>query len=504
MNILERDALEVLSLVQSVKNLFAPINRIPPEVLSLIPDYWHKTDTDRDLITLTHVCRGWRKIFVSRSSLWSHLDCKNVDKTRAYIERSKTTPLEIYLEDYPGKPYTKEAFLFTAPHISRLRHLTIFTDDIPDFIDYFFCRAPLLEELYITVFSLPVPILSSAFLNGDLSSLRKLSLNGVITHLPCKSLSNLTTFTLRNFPKDQIAVTQLLNLFEGAPLLHTIEFEYSIPGSSDAPPGQVVLLPCLKKLTINAYPAHSILLNHLSIPSGASLHLEFGFSGDTSLIPDYLPKPSENIKTLSRVTTINLLFDVKRKYLRLDGPDGETYVLGQALDGGTPSHVVDCGILRSLDQSILSTAKWLVISKLRLPQPIRVDESQIFHTLCSTNNLRALMLTECHNQPFILALNPNQNLSNHIVCPKLEDLVLCIRDWISFPTEDVLSMAEARALRGTKLWSITIVATRDVVPGREVLKLREHVGRMDFGVSDVLPDWDSLPDEVSYGRRKDK
>ena len=69
---------------------------------------------------------------------------------------------------------------------------------------------------------------------------------------------------------------------------------------------------------------------------------------------------------------------------------------------------------------------------------------------------------------------------------------------------DVFSMAEARALRGKKLSSITIIATHDVVPGREVLKLREHVGRMDFRVGDVLPDWDSLPDEVSYGRREDK
>ena len=494
----------MLSLIRSVKNSGVPINRIPPEVLSLVPDYWNKNETDKDLIALTHVCRGWRMIFVSRPSLWSHLDCRNIDKTRAYIDRSKATPLEIYLGDYPGKPYTKEAFLLAAPHIGRLRNLTIFTEDIPDVINYFFCRTPLLEELSVTVFSPPVLTLSSAFLDGDLSSLRKLSLRGVITHLPCKNMPNLTTFALSSFPKDQITVTQLLNFFESAPLLHTIKFEYSIPESSDASPGRVVSLPCLKELTINAYPAHSILLNHLSIPSGASLILGCGFGSDTSLIPDYLPKPSENIKPLSRVTTINLLFDVKYKCLRLDGSDGETYVRGRALDEGTPSHVVNCRILRSLDQSILSTTKWLAISKLILLQPVRVDESRIFHTLRSTNNLRALVLTECHSRPFVLALNPNQNLSNLVVCPKLEDLALCIGDWISFPTEDVFSMAEARALRGKKLSSITIIATHDVVPGREVLKLREHVGRMDFRVGDVLPDWDSLPDEVSYGRREDK
>ena len=37
--VFERDALDVLRLVRSVKSTFAPINRIPPEVLSLTPGY---------------------------------------------------------------------------------------------------------------------------------------------------------------------------------------------------------------------------------------------------------------------------------------------------------------------------------------------------------------------------------------------------------------------------------------------------------------------------------
>ena len=71
--------MEVLSLIRSVKNSFAPINRIPPEVLLLIPDY-DNDDMDQGLITLTHVCRGWRDMFISRSSLWTQLDCMNFDK----------------------------------------------------------------------------------------------------------------------------------------------------------------------------------------------------------------------------------------------------------------------------------------------------------------------------------------------------------------------------------------------------------------------------------------
>ena len=94
-----------------MKNIFVPINTIPYEVLSTIPDYWVDGDpmdnntadygmaanntADRNLITLTHVCHNWRELFISRPSLWTNLDCTNVEKTRVYIERSKSCLLKV-------------------------------------------------------------------------------------------------------------------------------------------------------------------------------------------------------------------------------------------------------------------------------------------------------------------------------------------------------------------------------------------------------------------------
>ena len=80
-------------MVRLMKNAFVPINRIPYEVLSIIPDYWAGEDTenefkyptDKDLITLTHVCHDWRELFISRPSLWTRLDCMSVEKTRVCV-----------------------------------------------------------------------------------------------------------------------------------------------------------------------------------------------------------------------------------------------------------------------------------------------------------------------------------------------------------------------------------------------------------------------------------
>ena len=70
-NILERDVIEVLSLIWTMKNGFAPINWIPPEVFSLIPKHWSHAEMDKNLITLIHMCRGWRELLIDRSSLWA-------------------------------------------------------------------------------------------------------------------------------------------------------------------------------------------------------------------------------------------------------------------------------------------------------------------------------------------------------------------------------------------------------------------------------------------------
>jgi len=287
MDVLERDASEVPILIRSVKNSFAPINQIPPEVLSLIPDHWDYDGTDQDLITLTHVCRTWRTIFTSRPSLWSYLECRDVDKTRVYIERSKVSPLEVYIEDSPDDPYIKYAVLLMTQLINRLKCLTISAEGVSHLFDHFACRAPLLKTLAITFSDLPPPALSNTFLDGDFSSLDELRLDGIITHLAWKSLSNLTTFELSRIPASSVSVTQLLNLFGSAPLLRVITLEDSLPASSDAPPARILSLTYLKELKIDAHQPHLILLNNLSIPTGASLVLEFDFDGNASLLLDY-------------------------------------------------------------------------------------------------------------------------------------------------------------------------------------------------------------------------
>ena len=481
-----------------MKNTFALVNKTPQDVLSLIPNYWEYNDRDEGLIKSTHVCRSWREIFISCPSLWTRLDCMNVDKTKVYIERSKSSPLEICLRQVGNTSYQEEAFVLAVPHIGRLRSLSMSgnpTNVLPTLVEYFSCPVLFLNEVNINLICNQAPILPDKLFNGYLPSLRELCLAWVTTPLPWRDLSNLTTFKFSHVPGDKIPSTQLLDFFESTPNLHYIQFHNSIPNSSNAPVERVVSLPRLKKLNILAQLAHSILLNYLSIPARASLRLEFTFSGGESPISSYLPKSPDNLNNLSHITAINLCFGAEQKSTRLKGPNGELCITGSWVRGGDQPHVGENRFLSSLSRFDVSRNRRLAITLYchRRDAPTRAET----RILRSMEGLRALILSRCSNLPFIFILNPNKNPDANpdkdLLCPKLEEIVLYVERPDQFYINELLSMAEERASRGAKLSGMTIVSMDALAPTKEVFQLRKHVSRVEYKFDDAPPAWDALP-----------
>jgi hypothetical protein len=481
-----------------MKNSFAPINRIPGAILSLIPNYCERRDADKDLITLTHVCRAWRGLFISHPSLWARLDLTNVDKTRAYIKRSRSSPLDLVLCEGEGehKPYLEDAFRLAVPHLRRLKFLTISgtSDHFQNLSKYLSPSVHVLKELTISLTCTPAPTLDNMLSTWDLSSLRTLTLGGVITHLPLKNLRSLTTFELSWAPDNAITMARLLDFLESAPRLRDITLCHSIPTSSNAPPGQVVPLPHLKKLTVFADPVHSILLNHLSIPAGASLVLGFKFSGDKSPLPDCLPKTTKDLKNLFWITTVNLRFDKVEKSAQLTGPSGEIHIFGcwEGEAKMTPSLDLDRQILQSLSYFPLCLTRRLAITKYEPSTVTEINESPPYHVFLCTRALRTLTLIRCNSLPFILALDPGLNPLKLVPCLHLEELVLYVETRNAFNIPELINMAKERALKGAKLRSVTIVGLDELVSGKEVFKLREHVEHVEYRFEEESPEWDAI------------
>lgn len=495
MDALEQDASEVLRLVRSVKNSFAPINRIPPEVLLLIPDYYDEEHVDQASITLTHVCRSWRETFTSCSSLWTRLDFSNVNKTLTYIQRSQSSPFRIYLKLRDDKPISN-AFALVIPHIRRLKSLTIDAEALPGILQYFRRHAPLLEKLDISIYPTNNLVLDGSLFNGDLSSLHHLRLHGLTTDFPWERLPNLRVVNLHSRLRGY-GTTQLLDFFESAPLLHTVSLAYPMPDASNPPPERVVPLLHLKEFSIRTKSPHSILLRHIQLPVGASLISEFRFRGEGFPLLEYLQARSPNLRNLSHITMANLLFNTRWKYVQLTGPSGTLRVVALWETWGAPSSFAkDREILRSLDYPTLSTIQRLSISKFGHPRPAEAEECPILQTLSSTHNLRTLILINCNHLPFVLALNPEQNPSNLVVCPNMQNLTLYIQSLSPRVVDRLTRMAKNRASRGAKLSSITLVDFGSCGHMNEVLELREHVTHVEYCIGDEPPAWDDILGEV--------
>ena len=446
------------------------INQIPSEILALIPDYWDTYNRDQDVIALTHVCRAWREVFTSRASLRTDFDCVDADKTRTYLERSKSSPLHLSLiGDHNLSP--SDPFFEIIPHaIGRLKSLSVegTPRNVQDITAHLSRPAPLLEDLTICGgvghTTDRNPVLTPALFNGDLSSLRELSLEHVRTELPWRNMANLTSFMLVRPSPSEVTVRHLLDFFESAPQLRVVDLYFATP-TSGAQNGRLVSLPRLKGMEITGDELPSLLLDHLLIPVGAELRTEVASVGH--LINTHLPRSLDNLRNFSNFTTIELYGDNSHLQIKFSGPNGQvTMVQHISLVNGT------CSVLESLAHFDTSKTECL---KINHGEPSSSDTP--FRALLPMKGLRTLTLSRCKN-PHILtyALHPSTSPSEVVVCPKLEELV--IEGGETLDVKNIIEMAGARASRGAKLKSVRINGPYKFVR-LDVLELKKHVSLVD-------------------------
>jgi hypothetical protein len=499
---LEQDAFEVLRLIRFWKNSLAPINRIPPEVLTLIPDFydpdpgdpdsWDPANKDQDWVTLTHVCRTWRKAFISRPSLWTDFDCRkmNADKTRIYLERSKSSPVSLRLDE-GGDLSPHNPFLQIVPYaINRLKSLVIngTPENLQDITARLSRPAPLLKYLSIVsdCTSGPHcdPMLTTALFDGEFPSLRKLRLQSVHIGLPWRDMINLTSFELC-YMMYEVSIRQLLDFFESAPRLRKIQLLHATP-SSGAQSDRLVSLACLEWMNITGDGSPSLLLDHLIIPIGAKLTI-FGASSGP-LTENLLPRSLDNLRNLFNFTDIHLHIYEYNPDIQFSGPNGQVRMFIPPRDNTT------CLVLESLDR--FDTSK---TERLQIDYGYSPSDGPLHRALIPMQHLRTLTLFRCASPDiFIHALDPIVHSSGVVVCPRLEELVLVLcPDGETLDIKNVTEMAAARASRGKKLKSVKIISQDESVQ-IDVLELRKHVSNVDY-----TPEGDSANDEPDSSDAED-
>lgn len=101
--------------------------------------------------TLSHVCKLWREVCLSNSTLWTKIDCSSTNFTRELLARSKEAPLIV--EDTRNLYTDKNAVRvnLALPHISRIRELCLKhkIKKLSDLFSRLATPAPLLERLSV-------------------------------------------------------------------------------------------------------------------------------------------------------------------------------------------------------------------------------------------------------------------------------------------------------------------------------------------------------------------
>jgi len=452
--------------------MLAPINKIPPEVFVLIPNFWNMYVRDRNIIALTHVCRAWREIFVSRPSLWTDFDCLDEEKTRIYLERSKSSPIDLSLTRNRDMTLCDPFFQIIPRATGRLRSLFVEgpSEDIRTITSHLSHPAPLLEHLSISCTGRPPhrhPVITSTLFNGDLSPLRILRLVLVRTELPWRNMVNLTSFTLSDTPPGAVSVEQFLDFFESAPSLEEVELYFVTP-TAGAQNRRLVSLACLKSMLINGDGPSSVLLDHLLIPVGAKL--EIWVDPLSSSIGEHLPRSLDNLRNFSNFTTIQLHPGKHFPRMKFSGPNGQVGVTLKTHDQAGL-------VLESLREFNTSNTERLEIDSGDLPAG-----DALYRALLPMKDLRILTFSRCTNlETLIRALQPTTSSSEAVVCPKLEelDLVLHSHETMAHITS-VIEMAAARASRGEKLRTVRILGGCDAAD-LDVSELMKHVWNVEFG-----------------------
>ncbi|KAF9783377.1 hypothetical protein BJ322DRAFT_148945 [Thelephora terrestris] len=315
---MELQTKHALSKIHFSINTFPKINRLPPEVLALIPSF---LGSHRDLITATHVCTHWRNTIIASPTLWSCLDndAMHEDLVAAYVDRCGGAPLYVTFSPDMSLKNTSllEKIIPRSSHIRKLCFPRIPWSLIGEFSNAFKAPLPLLREVDIDIsYDLEPPPFEREFLAGA-TNLVSLSLrdcdrqSGTLFRFVIPSLTHLKL----HFDDPRIpSVGELLTLFRSSPLIEDLHIQADIvlDASEDNPAFpdrfQSVDLPCLRKIHLDWITPRSqyTLLTHINYPPTCSVSTQTRSDSDLSQTPQDVFPNSSVAFPLSDLSSITL------------------------------------------------------------------------------------------------------------------------------------------------------------------------------------------------------
>ena len=470
---------------RALRNVLAPVNKLPPEILSRVPQFF----PIRDLVVATQVCRYWRTTFISCGPLWCNIDCERGAEALTCLHRSKGSLIHVNVRRIPDY----EVLARLPPHIGRIKslHLQSRWSATQSVFTRFTDPAPNLETLTVicqpsTAAAGPVP---STLLTGNLPKLRSFTLQGIASDLTNFILPNLTHFKMSNVTSNSalMSLSDLLIFLERSPLLEEVHVDFHGECIHDAPEQKIVSLKALNTLYISGAGlighGNDSLLARLEFPKGVDVTVMLLIPDGSSNVTAYaIPPHPDRIPCMSAIKRVNAVFPGHgRCSFQFSGENGTLTVMARWPVTNPNLDNLVMGSIQSFLPLSTEGVEELRIQGYQAPETSHLPALRMFESL---PDLRSIIMVHCDNTVILRALREPTRL---LTVPRLGTVELCLSPRREVSGEELMELAKYRESNGVKLGELFIVSPDVIVPIAKVMALKPHVGLVEYKMDTCVP-----------------
>ncbi|KAI0762228.1 hypothetical protein C8Q74DRAFT_1288939 [Fomes fomentarius] len=412
------------------------------------------------LLRLTHVCRTWRAVALANPAFWTRVDGCNTLQRDAYLARSQSLPLSMFLTDKHPIP-NLNTFLCTYAHRLQRLDLIIETSELRALS--FPVSEGMLESVIITEVTNP-KFLTHAVRVEDVPQ-QFVLFDRPVLHLKALAISSMSGWPTNHYPNlthlyislwhsqpsiggiEYWDVSAIVHLFSETPMLtflhidHLVDLCYDEDVIASTTP---VSLDNLRSVvfTYSAIKDVHTVISLLTIPGPAFIRLQHTYchTHDTLLLPPFLAN------TLDGITALELQLSGERNpcvRVVADGPSSGFWLEAPAHEEnvGTWTPWVTRNLVERFPLSqilvltiVLSPDENEVLYRI-LPHMLQLSELRL-RLGGPKDSARATLCTFCtlmeHEAP--------------LLCPQLKSLTI---DSNVLPLRDIFDTVASRALRGS-------------------------------------------------------
>jgi len=457
------------------------VNRLPPEVLASCATFVSDTDP-RPIVTLTHVCRYWRRSISSNPRNWAAIATEWKGLVPLCLERAGAVPItvDITVSEVKGDTSFLDPLL---SHVARVSHLSLtgylsieaVANDLPCLSAF---PMPNLSSLELQQTEEPAELFPSSQaplppVFQNVSKLESLRLTRTPLYSALFSITSLRELRLTGY-------TSLFHFEEFVEFLASnLKLEIAaldvrfVEGSVRTLPGRMVALTRLRHLSITCTEPIDAkgLLSRITLSRG--VHLEVTSIGtDQPRLDSFLPSPPTPIqRALYPITAIR--FQYNPMGLRASGSNGSFSFRSSHPTSRRPEiYLFPAASVREFHVNMTPWPLFPAFLPWLLPQ---------------LPGLETLVITHCAS---FLTAAFDSLVGQPLLCPSLKTVAffnctLTPEAMVEFG--DV--MAKRKGSGAAWLHRVVIVSSTGPLPDyASVQRLRQHVPHVDVRVDDKLPD----------------